>query len=1128
MPIDIASGAVHLEAKEASLGGRFPLVWARKFHTALIGETNSPFGPGWTGSYFAQLTRKGKDYHFRSPEGMVIAFPDPKNRVDRFEVVRDLGSFHEITRLGSSLTVTQWPLNGKCTRYRFVPGSDGNSWRLHSVENPSGEGVEFSWDEQGRLKGLRQKREKRTLLMAYAAAGRISSVSFRHPDGRLSPISRYEYDASGRLSAVYNALGQACRYEYDAEGRLHRELARDGGVFTYKYDDRGRCVRYSGLDGYDLKTLRYLDAVGWTEVTDSLGRVNRYELSPGGQIIRHIDPMGGSTLTEFDEHGRMISKTDPTGGKTGYSFDDFGNLATITNPLGEKAAYEYNAVHLMTCKIDAAGHRWERTYDSSNRLVEESGPLGMRCAISYDPDGNPVEVKAPESRSLRRKFSEKGEIVETLDWSGQATRFIRDDFGRVIKRRNPDGVEMHFHYDPLGRLIGASDSTGRSQSFEYDVGGNRIAKRASHQPAVHYLYGTCHRLLETKTVGAGSIRYRWGSEPGQLLEVLNERNEKYAFEYDRCDRVSKETGFDGSIQSFAFDAAGRCIGKTNAMGQSIRWKLDALGRVVEEILGGQESTRYQYDALGNIIMAENPWTKVEFERDESGRILVERQGGFEIRREYGSWDELVRVESDAGADIRYGYDPNGRIATVDAGGLGAYAYSRSTGDQVDGIELPGGFRWKQAYDSRGRLLSQQLIGSSVSEEALPRRAYSYDERDLLISIDDAQWGPTHFAHDGENRLVGFRTETARADFTLDAAGDPLSVTEPGGGKAEFGYGSGGALLRRGRDEYAYDGAGRVIERKIPDRGPRSQSLSWDALDRLRSIVTSEGVLWEYAYDPFGRRISKKSADREIRFYWNGNVLLHEIESGAALITWGFEPSKFKPIFKIQAGRLSSILCDHLGTPHEMLGSDGRVHWKLQTDPWGKPLQGKGELTDCPFRLPGQYFDAESGLHYNLFRYFDPRPGRFLSQDPIRLHGGTSLYQYVKNPLHWIDPYGLCPEEEEPKPESEEGTEQPADKKTPIYRLGSGTNTNLTPREKDTTGLSYTLIKPESGKYTETSIEAVNGTGVLQAVNDHGDHVSITPTDPSKMQPWIDSRPTAETDPHPLTTTLKGISEKKSG
>ena len=64
-------------------------------------------------------------------------------------------------------------------------------------------------------------------------------------------------------------------------------------------------------------------------------------------------------------------------------------------------------------------------------------------------------------------------------------------------------------------------------------------------------------------------------------------------------------------------------------------------------------------------------------------------------------------------------------------------------------------------------------------------------------------------------------------------------------------------------------------------------------------------------------------------------------------------------------------------------------------------------TDCPVRFQGQWFDDESGLHYNFNRYYDPACGSYISQDPIGLDGGTRSYGYVHNPLSWVDPFGLA-------------------------------------------------------------------------------------------------------------------------
>ena len=103
--------------------------------------------------------------------------------------------------------------------------------------------------------------------------------------------------------------------------------------------------------------------------------------------------------------------------------------------------------------------------------------------------------------------------------------------------------------------------------------------------------------------------------------------------------------------------------------------------------------------------------------------------------------------------------------------------------------------------------------------------------------------------------------------------------------------------------------------------------------------------------------------------------------------------------------------DHLGTPQELTDSEGRLQWAGHYRAWGELAKatdhsGQTARVEMPLRFQGQYCDAETGLHYNRHRYYDPRLGRFTTQDPISLAGGINLYQYAPNPVDWIDPFGL--------------------------------------------------------------------------------------------------------------------------
>ncbi|MEE7595541.1 RHS domain-containing protein [Acinetobacter baumannii] len=104
----------------------------------------------------------------------------------------------------------------------------------------------------------------------------------------------------------------------------------------------------------------------------------------------------------------------------------------------------------------------------------------------------------------------------------------------------------------------------------------------------------------------------------------------------------------------------------------------------------------------------------------------------------------------------------------------------------------------------------------------------------------------------------------------------------------------------------------------------------------------------------------------------------------------------------------------MGTPQEMTDHTGVVIWKAQYKAWGecKVEQAKSdffensEIISNNIRFQGQYFDGETGLHYNRYRYYSPYVRRFISKDPIGLLGGDNVYAYAPNPVSWIDPLGL--------------------------------------------------------------------------------------------------------------------------
>ena len=198
---------------------------------------------------------------------------------------------------------------------------------------------------------------------------------------------------------------------------------------------------------------------------------------------------------------------------------------------------------------------------------------------------------------------------------------------------------------------------------------------------------------------------------------------------------------------------------------------------------------------------------------------------------------------------------------------------------------------------------------------------------------------------------------------------------------------------------------------------------------LRSVTRPDGKTVTFKYDALGRRKEKRFDGRIHRYLWDGNVVLHEwayaetdspqeiitedgritfdrSEPADNVITWVYDTDSYVPTAKIENGKTYSIVSDYIGRPVQAYDECGTVVWQADYDIYGNLRNLRGDREFIPFRQLGQYEDAETGLYYNRFRYYNPNIGNYISQDPIGLEGGMVLYGYVYDSNVWIDPLGL--------------------------------------------------------------------------------------------------------------------------
>ncbi|MER6687528.1 polymorphic toxin type 28 domain-containing protein, partial [Streptomyces olivaceoviridis] len=245
--------------------------------------------------------------------------------------------------------------------------------------------------------------------------------------------------------------------------------------------------------------------------------------------------------------------------------------------------------------------------------------------------------------------------------------------------------------------------------------------------------------------------------------------------------------------------------------------------------------------------------------------------------------------------------------------------------------------------------------------------------------------------------------------------------------------TGTRITRAGNVRYEHDALGRITLRQKTrlSRKPDTWRYEWDAEDRLTSVVTPDGTRWRYTYDPLGRRTAKlrlaedgETVLERVDFTWDGTTLCEQTTTSVDLphpvtLTWdhqGLRPlaqtERITPADASQQeidSRFFAIVTDLIGTPTELVDEQGDIAWHTRSTLWGTTAWAANSTTYTPLRFPGQYYDPETGLHYNYFRHYDPETARYLTPDPLGLAPAPNPATYVDNPHSWTDSLGLAPD-----------------------------------------------------------------------------------------------------------------------
>ena len=1015
-PVNVATGVMYSTHEDISIPGKVDFVWEREYTTALLDKAPSPLGPGWTTRYFATLSQDKTDFRFFTPEGDVEIFADPQGTIDQGGIIRNLGTFQELFKRDNRYFIVRWDVETEeIERYIFIQGKNGEPWPLASIEDETGQGLVMLRDATGRLTGIQQCLEKRTFFINYTSDNQVGSISFQMPDGSRQVLVRYEHDDKGRLCAAYDALGYSDHYEYDNKSRMTREIVKDGGVFFFKYDDKGRCIKTSGLDGYDEKTFKYLEKVGWTWVTNSKGDVTRYQCLPSGQVASVSDPLGGEEKTDYDELGRIIATMAPDGSMVRFEYDAGGNWATVLDQQGQRWNYTFDECHQLTSHTDPMGCMWKYIYSDRGNLTSVETPTGARFEYRWDASSNLVEYRTPRGARMTYQYNDRGAMTRKTHFSGVSTDYTYDAFGKKTSAVTL-GRTFKFAHDLRGDLVRIDYPDGSTETFSYDAAANLIFTTDRNARTQRYTFGPCKRPLEKISSAGTKIRYIWGTEPEELEAVENAKGEHLQFSYDSLGRLIKEVSFDNRECNFTYDPASQLVAVENGAKEVVKFVLDPCGRLLERHLPNGDVERLTYDLSGMLLTGETKDSSVRFERNPAGQIQRVLQDNVALEYTFDLDGNRTGLFTSLGHRVEFEFDGGGQLTHLTLPDRGAYRFSFNEFDQEVSRLLPGNLRLAQDYDITSHLTRQLLYRKGNLEAASPpsgirpllSRKYQRAPDGTVLGIEDGLRGTFKYVYDLNQQIIeSLHGDRLVENFRYDPTGN-ITAYQSYGIEKELRYSPGNHLEQCGDSRYVHDDQGRLIKRinLKPIGEPDVWEFSWDAIDQLRSVRCPNGDLWTYKYDIFGRRVAKIGPGGETKFVWDADTVVHEVDSASAVVSWVSDPLTLAPIAQVVGEEIFSVIPDHMGSPREIVSRQGQIVWAASYSVWGRDVGGKVPSVSCPVRFPGQWFDEETGLHYNRFRYYDPRTGRFISQDPLGPLVSPNTYQYAPNPINFIDPLGL--------------------------------------------------------------------------------------------------------------------------
>lgn len=713
------------------------------------------------------------------------------------------------------------------------------------------------------------------------------------------------------------------------------------------------------------------------------------------------------------ENNQIRSFSDNAGERVEFSYCENGNISK-----------EY----LMSDGVIAEEKQF--SYETNGLLSAVFDNLGCGTTIERDIRGNPIRITTPNSVQLNYEYSPYNyntsvKIRESLI----ICRTIEPD-GRITKELFADGSSNLFEYDALRRITRFRDRKGRSVRFSYAIG--------------NLMTNAVMSYVEAGTNAYRSLEIKYDSQGNMRLVSENSTNILEAYGYDECDRVSEITNAlgrvtrisygvndlpqtiirpDGSTRDYSWTALG--LDKITYPNSIVQYERFPNGRITS-LSNEQGKVSFLYDKLGSVTNVQTASGNINYCYLRTGlptQTIFQNGQVLYLRNETGTITNLIWQigENQYKFDMNYNFSngalehlhyPNGNYKTFTYDNLNrvkqigfinnndceSISYLYDSADCITSIVSTTGIQKNYMYDAMDCMIREEIITPSLNTQ---NRSYLYDSRGnqlrAVLNNDQQNYQTVlECFFDEGNQL------TSRKSTSFDSYGLKCETNET----------------------FIYNSLGLLQSSQSISSVGESTNISylWTDDDRLRTITKNENPISSFSYDALGRLCFISMQTNSWFILWDGDHELADLdEEGNISRVYMRLPGmdQWLGFVNIENGVPTTpyfYQTDAMGTVLAVKDENRIVVEKYEYDAWGNILSIQDHNGNTypsskignRFFWKGRTYFEEIGLYYFRNRWYNPRLGRWISEDLKGLAGGINLHiAFANNPVSWVDPFGLA-------------------------------------------------------------------------------------------------------------------------